>query len=142
MPLDDEQYLGDGIAEELITRRGWPSSTPTLWSWLAIPPSPTRTSPPTWQVGKDLNVRYVVEGSLTRSDQNVRVTAQLIDATTGSLIWADRYDRSLNNIFEIRDDIMQSIAGTLEGVQGKVAEGRDLTRSKRIRIVSLPTTTS
>ena len=74
------------------------------------------------QVGKDLNVRYVVEGSITRSDQNVRVTAQLIDATTGSHIWADRYDRSLNNIFEIRDDIMQSIAGTLGGLQGKVAK--------------------
>ena len=47
------------------------------------------------QVGKDLNVRYVVEGSIQRSDENMRVTAQLIDASTGSHIWADRYDREM-----------------------------------------------
>ena len=70
------------------------------------------------QVGKDLNVHYVVEGSIQRADQNVRVTAQLID-TTGQEIWADRYDRQVNNIFAIRDDITRSIGGTLgEGRTG------------------------
>jgi adenylate cyclase len=116
----DQQYLADGIAEELITGL---AKFPELIvmsrnSTLTYKDKPTDSR----QVGKDLNVRYVVEGSLTRSDQNVRVAAQLIDATTGSHIWADRYDRSLNNIFEIRDDIMQSIAGTLGGLQGKVAK--------------------
>jgi len=116
----DQQYLADGITEELITGLAkFPdlivmarNSTFTYKD----KPADVRT------VGKDLNVRYVVEGSLTRSDQKVRVTAQLIDATTGSHIWADRYDRELNNIFEIRDDIMQSIAEILGGVAGKVAK--------------------
>src|SRR5262245_39145239 len=116
----DQQYLADGITEELITGLAkFPdlivmarNSTFTYKD----KPADVRT------VGKDLNVRYVVEGSLTRSDQKVRVTAQLIDATTGSHIWADRYDRELNNIFEIRDDIMKSIAETLGGVAGKVAK--------------------
>jgi len=119
-PTHDQQYLADGIAEELIT--GF-AKFPDLIvmarkSTFAYKDKPTDVR----QVGKDLNVRYVVEGSLTRSDQNVRVTAQLIDATTGSHLWADRYDRKLNNIFEVRDDIMQSIAGTLGGLQGKVAK--------------------
>ena len=118
--IHDQQYLADGIAEELITGL---AKFPDLIvmarnSTFTYKDKPTDVR----QVGKDLNVRYVVEGSITRSDQNVRVTAQLIDATTGSHIWADRYDRSLNNIFEIRDDIMQSIAGTLGGLQGKVAK--------------------
>ena len=118
--IHDQQYLADGIAEELITGL---AKFPDLIvmarnSTFTYKDKPTDVR----QVGKDLNVRYVVEGSLKRSDQNVRVTAQLIDATTGSHIWADRYDRSLNNIFEIRDDIMQSIAGTLGGLQGKVAK--------------------
>ena len=74
------------------------------------------------QVGKDLNVHYVVEGSIQRSDQNVRVTAQLIDASTGHQLWADKYDRHVDNIFAIRDDITRSIAGTLGGLAGKLAQ--------------------
>src|SRR5262245_5587845 len=116
----DQQYLADGITEELITGLAkFPdlivmarNSTFTYKD----KPAGVRTG------GNDRNVRYAVEGSLTRSDQKVRVTAQLIDATTGSHIWADRYDRELNNIFEIRDDIMQSIAEILGGVAGKVAK--------------------
>ena len=61
------------------------------------------------------DVHYVVDGSIQRSDQSVRVTAQLIDAITGRQIWADRYDRQVDNIFAIRDDITRSIAGVLGG---------------------------
>ena len=77
------------------------------------------------EVGQDLNVRYVVEGSVQRVDQSVRVAAQLIDATTGRQIWADHYDRQVDNIFAIRDDITRSIAGTLGSIAGIVtlAEG-------------------
>ena len=119
-PAHDQQYLADGIAEELITGL---AKFPELVvmarnSTLTYKDKPTDSR----QVGKDLNVRYVVEGSVQRSDQNVRVTAQLIDASTGSQLWADRYDREINNIFAIRDDITRSIAGTLGGLQGKVAQ--------------------
>jgi adenylate cyclase len=74
------------------------------------------------QVGRDLNVRYVLEGSIQRANQQVRVTAQLIDATTGRHIWAERYDRQVDNIFAIRDDITRSIAGTLGSIAGVVTE--------------------
>jgi adenylate cyclase len=73
-------------------------------------------------VGKDLNVRYVVDGSVQRSDSNVLVTAHLIDASTGQDLWAERYDQQATSIFAIRDHIMRSIAGTIGGLQGKVAK--------------------
>ena len=63
-----------------------------------------------------------LEGSIQRADQSVRVTAQLIDATTGRQIWADRYDRQIDNIFAIRDDITRSIAGVLGGAGGKLVQ--------------------
>ena len=116
----DQQYLADGITEELITGL---AKIPELIvmarnSTFAYKDKPTEVR----QVGKDLNVRYVVEGSIQRADQNVRVTAQLIDTTTGRQIWSDRYDRQVNNIFAIRDDITRSIAGTLGGKAGKLAQ--------------------
>ena len=118
--IHDQQYLADGIAEELITGL---AKFPDLIvmarnSTFTYKDKPTDVR----QVGKDLNVRYVVEGSMTRSDQNVRVSAQLMMQPREVVVSADQYDRSLNNIFEIRDDIMQSIAGTLGGLQGKVAK--------------------
>ena len=116
----DQQYLADGITEELITGL---AKIPEL---IVIARNSTFTykDKPTdiRQVGKDLNVRYVLEGSTQRADQNVRVTAQLIDTTTGHQIWADRYDRQFDNIFAIRDDITRSIAGTLGGKAGKLAQ--------------------
>ena len=116
----DQQYLADGITEELITGL---AKFPELIvmsrnATLTYKDKPTDSR----QVGKDLNVRYVVEGSIQRSDQNVRVTAQLIDASTGRPLWADRYDREINSIFAIRDDITRSIAGTIGGLGGKLAQ--------------------
>jgi TolB-like protein/class 3 adenylate cyclase len=116
----DQQYLADGITEELTTGL---AKFPELIvmsrnSTLTYKDKPTDTR----QVGKDLNVRYLIEGSVQRADQNVRVTAQLIDASTGSQLWADRYDREISSIFAIRDDITRSIVGTLGGLGGKLAQ--------------------
>ena len=116
----DQQYLADGITEELITGL---AKFPELIvmsrnATLTYKDKPTDSR----QVGKDLNVQYVVEGSIQRSDQNVRVTAQLIDASTGRPLWADRYDREINSIFAIRDDITRSIVGTIGGLGGKLAQ--------------------
>src|SRR5262245_24265357 len=93
-PTHDQQYLADGIVEELITGL---AKFPDLIviarnSTLTYKDKPVDVR----QVGKELNVRYVVEGSIQRADQNVRVTAQLIDASTGSHIWAERYDREVS----------------------------------------------
>ena len=116
----DQQYLADGITEELIT--GFAKFPEFLVmsrnATLVYKDKPTDIR----QVGKDLNVRYVVEGSIQRSDQNVRVTAQLTDANTGRQLWADRYDREATGIFAIRDDITRSVAGVLGGLQGKVGK--------------------
>ena len=116
----DQQYLADGITEELTTGL---AKFPELIvmsrnSTLTYKDKPTDTR----QVGKDLNVRYLIDGSVQRADQNVRVTAQLIDASTGSQLWADGYDREISSIFAIRDDITRSIVGTLGGLGGKLAQ--------------------
>jgi adenylate cyclase len=115
----DQQYLADGITEELITGL---AKFPELIvmsrnATFTYKDKPTDSR----QVGKELNVHYVVEGSIQRSDQNVRVTAQLIDASTGRHLWADRYDREIKGIFAIRDDITRSVAGTIGGLGGKLA---------------------
>ncbi len=118
-PSQNQQYLADGITEEVITGLAkFPdlvvkgrSSTFNYEE----PPEPT-------QVGKDLNVRYVVGGTLTRDDPVVHVTAKLVEASTGRLIWTETYDRQTSNIFAIRDEIKRSIAGTLGGLQGKLAQ--------------------
>ena len=117
-PSHDQQYLADGITEELIMRlTKFPDFVVMARaSTLTYKDKPTDVR----QVGKDLRVHYVVDGSIQRSDQHVRVTAQLIDAITGRQIWADRYDRQVDNIFAIRDDITRSIAGVLGGAAGEV----------------------
>ena len=119
-PAHDQQYLADGITEELIMGLAkFPDFVVMARnSTFAYKDKPTDVR----KVGRDLNVRYVLEGSVQRADQHMRVTAQLIDATTGRQIWADRYDREVDNIFAIRDDITRSIAGTLGSIAGVVSQ--------------------
>jgi TolB-like protein/class 3 adenylate cyclase len=66
------------------------------------------------QIGRDLGVRYLLEGSIRKSGNRVRVTSQLIEAQTGAHLWAERYDRSLSDIFEVQDDIAMSVVGAIE----------------------------
>jgi adenylate cyclase len=80
------------------------------------------------QVGRDLGVRYVLEGSVRRSGQRVRITGQLIDAITGNHIWAERYDRELTDIFALQDEITASVTTAIEpkllAVEAMRAESR------------------
>jgi TolB-like protein/cytochrome c-type biogenesis protein CcmH/NrfG len=80
------------------------------------------------QVGRELGVRYVLEGNVRRSGQRVRVGAQLIDAETGAHLWADRFDREISDIFDLQDAITLELARALD-VQLVVAEGRRSERS-------------
>src|SRR5262249_11082270 len=66
------------------------------------------------QVGRELGVRYVLEGSVRRGGNRVRITAQLIDALSGSHLWADRFDGSLEDVFELQDKVATSVAGVIE----------------------------
>jgi TolB-like protein len=67
------------------------------------------------QVGRDLGVRYVLEGSVRRAGGRVRITAQLIDATNGAHLWADRFDGPLEDVFELQDRVASSVAGVSSG---------------------------
>jgi TolB-like protein/Tfp pilus assembly protein PilF len=103
----DQEYFSDGISEEIITAL---SKTPKLFVI-------ARTSSFKYKgkevdvrtVGRELGVRYVLEGSVRKAGDKVRITAQLIDAKTNKHLWAERYDRDLKDIFAIQDDITKNI---------------------------------
>jgi TolB-like protein/Flp pilus assembly protein TadD len=84
------------------------------------------------QVARDLGVQYVLEGSLQIDGDQVRITAQLIDATTGNHVWAERYDRPLDDMFAVQDEVTQKIAGSLgPGMGGALMRaGRESARRK------------
>ena len=66
------------------------------------------------QVGRELGVRYVLEGSVRKAGHRVRITGQLIDALSGAHLWADRFDGSLEDVFELQDHVAVSVAGVIE----------------------------
>ena len=126
LPFDDisaannQQYLADGITEELITGL---AKIPELLVMARTASFAYKDQPRDVRtVRKDLAVNYIVDGSIQRSNDSLRVTAQLIDASSGRELWTERYDRQIENIFAIRDDITRSIAGTLGGLSGKLAK--------------------
>jgi TolB-like protein/class 3 adenylate cyclase len=86
------------------------------------------------QVGKDLNVGYVLEGSIQRQDESVRVTGQLIDADTGAHVWSDRWDRPTNDIFAVQTEVGEQVAAALGGdlTMGQISRA-ELQRAKRLR---------
>ncbi|MDD1742029.1 MAG: tetratricopeptide repeat protein [Methanotrichaceae archaeon] len=106
-----EDYFGDGIAEEIITAL---SKTPKLFviarnSTFVYKGKPVSIK----QVAETLGVQYVLEGSVRKTGNKVRITAQLIDALSGHHIWAERYDRDLKDIFAIQDEISLKITSVL-----------------------------
>ena len=107
----DRDYLAEGMTEDIITAL---ARSPDLY---VIARNSTfvykGTAPDIRQVGKDLGARYVVEGSLRTVGERIRVTAQLIDAPSGKHVWAENYDRPLNDIFAIQDEVSSGIASAL-----------------------------
>ena len=83
------------------------------------------------QIGRDLGVKYVLEGSIQSMGDRIRVNAQLIEAATGSHVWSERYDRPVDDLFAVQNDVTERIAATLGGYEGAVAEAeRHLIRRK------------
>jgi TolB-like protein/class 3 adenylate cyclase len=108
----EQEYFADGMVDEIIT-----ALSRTRWLFvIARNSSFTYKGQPTdvRQVGRELGVRYVLEGSVRRAGDRIRITAQLIDATTGAHIWADRFDGSLENVFDFQDEVAVSVAGVIE----------------------------
>ena len=114
----EQEYFSDGITEEIITGL---SKVPRLFV-IARNSTFTYKGKPVMvqQVGQELGVRYVLEGSVRKSADRVRVTAQLIDAMTGKHLWAEKYDRDLKDIFALQDEIMMKVIAAL---QVKLTEG-------------------
>jgi TolB-like protein len=109
---DDQQHFGYAIADDIIT-----ALTRFRWFFVIARQSSFAFRDSTIDVrdiARRLGVRYVLEGSHRQAGQRVRITAQLIDAATGSHIWANRYERDLADIFAIQDDIAGSVAGAIE----------------------------
>ncbi len=107
----EQDYFADGIVEEIITAL-------SRIRWLFVI---ARNSSFTYkgrtvdekQVGRELGVRYVVEGSVRQSDGRIRITGQLVDASAGTHLWADRFEGKLDDVFDLQDQIAISIVGAI-----------------------------
>ena len=121
----EQDYFADGVVEDIITAL-------SRIRWLFVI---ARNSSFTYkgravdvkQVGRELGVRYVLEGSVRKAGSRVRITGQLVDATTGGHIWADRFEGTLDDIFELQDQITASVVGAI----APQLERAEISRAKR-----------
>jgi adenylate cyclase len=121
-----QEFLCDGMTEAIITTL---SKVPGMFvvarnSTFTYKGKPVKIK----QVSEELGVQYVLEGSLQRSADRLRITAQLIDALTGNHLWADRYDRDLKDIFALQDEITIKI---LNGIRVKLTKGGEVSMSQK-----------
>lgn len=121
----EQDYFADGMVEDIITAL-------SRMRWLFVI---ARNSSFTYKggpidvrrVGRELGVRYLLEGSVRRAANRMRITTQLLDATTGTHIWADRFDGTLDDIFDIQDKVAASVVGAI----GRQLEQAEIERSRR-----------
>ncbi|MFN0115064.1 MAG: adenylate/guanylate cyclase domain-containing protein [Paracoccaceae bacterium] len=117
----EQEYLSDGISEDIITelsrfRELFVIARNSSFSYKG---KSTRVQ----DIGRDLRVGYVVEGSVRRAGRRVRITVQLVETETGNHVWAERYDREMADIFDLQDEITQTIASVLPlRLQGALVE--------------------
>jgi TolB-like protein len=127
----EQEYFADGMVEEIITGL-------SRIKWLFVI---ARNSSFTYkgravdvkQVGRELGVRYILEGSVRKSGDRVRITTQLVEAETGRHLWAERYDRPIGDIFTLQDEITLSVVGAIE----PSLRSAEVERAKRKRPDSL-----
>jgi TolB-like protein/class 3 adenylate cyclase len=108
----EQEYFADGVVEDIIT-----ALSRIKWLFVIARNSSFAykgKSPDLRQVGRELGVRYVLEGSVRKASGRVRITAQLIDATNGAHIWAERFEGSLEDIFDLQDQVTGSVIGAIE----------------------------
>ena len=118
----EQEYFADGIAEDLLTRLSLSRDFPVIarnssfvYKGKAVDVK---------QVSRELGVRYVVEGSVRKAGTRLRISTQLIDATTGEHVWAERYDRELRDLFTLQDEITEAIVGALSPALWRSEETR------------------
>src|SRR3954471_23722218 len=120
----EQEYFADGISEDIIigmSKLRWffviSRNSSFVYKGKAIDVK---------RVGRELGVRYVLEGSVRKGGNRVRITTQLIDAISGTHVWADRYDRDLSDIFAVQDEITASVAGVIEPALAEAEQQRVL----------------
>jgi TolB-like protein/tetratricopeptide (TPR) repeat protein len=121
----EQEYFADGIVEEIITaisRVRWlfviARNSSFIYKGRAVDVR---------QVGRELGVRYVLEGSVRKAANHLRITGQLIDATTGAHLWADRFDGTLEDVFDLQDQVTTSVVGAI----APKLEQAEIERAKR-----------
>jgi adenylate cyclase len=122
----EQEYFADGMVEEIITAL-------SRIRWLFVI---ARNSTFTYKgqavdvkrVGQELGVHYVLEGSVRKAGQRVRITGQLIDATNGAHLWADRFDGSLEDVFDLQDKVASSVSGVIEPTLQAAETARSIAR--------------
>jgi TolB-like protein len=131
-----QEYFADGVVEDIITelsRIGWlfviARNSSFTYKGRAVDVK---------QVGRELGVGYVLEGSVRKAANRVRITGQLIDATTAAHLWAERFEGTLDDIFELQDQVATSVAGAI----APQLERAEIERAKRKPTESLHTTTT
>jgi adenylate cyclase len=122
----EQEYFSDGITEDIITELSKISGLFVIARHSAF--TYKGQSVTLRQVGRDLGVRYVLEGSVRKARNRLRISAQLIDASTDHHLWAERYDRDLEDIFEVQDEVARNVASALV-VALKPEEGERLSRA-------------
>jgi adenylate cyclase len=130
MSGDPEQgYFADGITEDIITDLSKVSGLFVIarnssFAYKGLAPDIRRVS-------RELGVRYVLEGSVRRIAGRVRITAQMIDGTTGGHLWAERYDRDLEDVFAVQDEVTRTI---VDALKVKLTAGEEARRENRVKI--------
>ncbi len=124
----EQEYFSDGITEDIITELS------RFRSLFVIARNSSfyykGQSPKVQDVGRELGVRYVVEGSVRKAGNRVRVTAQLVEAETGNHIWAERWDRELEDIFAVQDELVRTIVSTVGGRIDAIGKARATRKSE------------
>jgi adenylate cyclase len=120
----EQQYFADGITDDLTTDLSRISETFVIARNTAF--TYKGKSVDVKQIGRELGVRYVLEGSVRRSAEKVRVNAQLVDAQTGAHLWAERFDRDMGNLFDLQNEITGRIARALQSQLVIAEAGRSI----------------
>jgi TolB-like protein len=123
----EQEYFSDGITEDIITELARFNSLFVIARNSSF--QYKGRSVKIQDVGHELGVHYIVEGSVRRASNRVRITAQLIEAATGNHVWAERYDRELKDIFAVQDEVVREIATAVPGQLDAVASNRIQQRS-------------
>lgn len=123
----DQNYFSDGITDDIITELARYRELFVIARHSSFAYRDAATAPK--QIAKELGVQYILEGNVRRSGKRLRVTTQLIDPTTGVHLWVERYDRDMEDIFEVQDEITAMIVNTLTGEINRDRHKRSMAKS-------------